>query len=153
MSDDSRAAALSRAAAILNYRNRSSRMLYDKMIEKGFSPEDSSYAVERLLELSYLNDAEFASSVVREYTRRGYGRERIERKLFEYKLSRETIEEALSGFQVSEEKLCGLFSSFCKDITDRKEREKAAAKLIRRGYNFAEVNAAVRTCLENNEEN
>ncbi len=153
MSSESRDAALARAAALLNYKNRSSRMRYDKLLEKGFSEEDSEYAVERLKELSYLNDAEYAASVVRECVRRGYGRERIERKLTEYKLSQEIKEEALGGLETDTEQLAELFGKLCRDISDRKEREKAAAKLKRRGFSWNDIDSAVRAYLEAHEEN
>lgn len=152
MSSESQNAALSRAAALLNYRNRSSRMLFDKLLEKGFSPEDAEYAVERLRELSYLNDSEFAASLVRECVRRGYGKERIERKLSEHKLSPEIKEEALSGFETDEDALCELFGKLCKDVHDGKEREKAAAKLKRRGFSWSEIDKAVRAYREKYEE-
>lgn len=152
MSNESRDAALSRAAALLNYRNRSSRMLYEKLLEKGFSPEDSEYAVERLRELSYLNDSEYAASLVRECVRRGYGKERIERKLTEHKLSPEIKEEALSDFQTDEDALCELFGKLCRDVNDVKEREKAAAKLKRRGFSWNDIDRAVRAYREKYEE-
>lgn len=152
MSDDSRDEALKRAAALLNYRNRSSQMLYLKLLEKEIAEEDARYAVDRLSELGYLNDDEFASSAVRACIRKGWGKERIRQKLEEYKLSPEIIERELAEYEPDEEALYALFVKLCKDSGDRKERDKAAAKLKRRGFSWNEINRAVRRALEENEE-
>ena len=51
--------ALRTAANVLQYRQRSARALYDRLLEKGLEPELAEYAVERLQQLGYLNDAEY----------------------------------------------------------------------------------------------
>ena len=150
MKTDDRDEVFSYAAAILNYKNRSSQMLFDKLIEKEISPENAEYAVRKLTDYGYLNDAEYAASLVRSCMARGYGKMRIRRKLAENKLSEEIIEQALEGFKTDEDRLCAFISADCRDISDRKEREKTAGRLIRRGYSWEEVNSALRRVTEEN---
>ena len=140
--------ALKRAAAILNYKNRSSEALRLKLIEKDIPPEDAAFAVERLSELGYLNDGEYAASVVRACQRRGYGKERIKEKLRAEKLSEETVTEALAGVVTDADGLAAAYASLCRDMKDPKEREKTAQKLVRRGFTWSEVSAAAKTAAE-----
>jgi regulatory protein len=149
MTNNGRDEAVKRAAAILNYKNRSSEALRLKLLEKDVAPEDALYAVERLKELGYLNDGEYAASVVRACLRRGYGKERIKEKLRAEKLSDETAEEALAGVETDVSELAAVYASLCRDIRDPKEREKTAQKLVRRGFSWSEVSAAAREASEN----
>ena len=102
MSEESKTKAVSVAAAVLNYKNRSSRMLYEKLLEKGIEPDDAEYAIERLRGFGYLNDSEYAASAVRYGVSKGWGKIRIRRKLSEYK-------PVLVGLIISQSLLDNLF--------------------------------------------
>ena len=73
MSEDKYRAALDMAAKQLSYRALSAKMLRDKLLAKGHDEEAADYALAWLTERSMLNDELFAESVVRGYTRKGYG--------------------------------------------------------------------------------
>ena len=152
MSDDSRAKAVSVAAAVLNYKNRSSRMLYEKLLEKGIEPDDAEYAVERLRGFGYLNDGEYAASAVRYGMAKGWGKMRIRRKLAEYKLDEEIIEQALSDYETDEEWLDRFIMRNITDLSDRKEKKRITDKLARLGYSWEEIGAAMRRCSAEYEE-
>ena len=77
MSEDKYRAALDMAAKQLSYRALSAKMLRDKLLAKGHDEEAADYALAWLTERSMLNDELFAESVVRSYTRKGYGAARI----------------------------------------------------------------------------
>lgn len=77
MSEDKYRAALDMAAKQLSYRALSTKMLRDKLLAKGHDEEAADYALAWLTERSLLNDTLFAESVVRSYTRKGYGAARI----------------------------------------------------------------------------
>ena len=152
MSEDSRAKAVSVAAAVLNYKNRSSRMLYEKLLEKGIEPSDAEYAIERLRGFGYLNDEEYAASGVRYGMAKGWGKLRIRRKLMEYKLDEETIENALSCYRTDEDKLDRFIMQNLSDMSDRKEKKRITDKLLRRGYSWEEIGNAMRRCSMEYEE-
>ena len=73
MSEDKYRAALDMAVKQLSYRALSAKMLRDKLLAKGHDEEAADYALAWLIERSMLNDELFAESVVRGYTRKGYG--------------------------------------------------------------------------------
>lgn len=81
MSTDKYRAALDAAAKQLSCRALSAKMLREKLIAKGHDEEAADYALAWLAERSLLSDAQFAESVVRSYTRRGYGAARIRQEL------------------------------------------------------------------------
>ena len=152
MSEESKTKAVSVAAAVLNYKNRSSRMLYEKLLEKGIEPDDAEYAIERLRGFGYLNDLEYASSAVRYGISKGWGKMRIRRKLLEYKLDEEIIEQALSDYVTDEDKLDRFIMQNVTDLSDRKEKKRITDKLARRGYSWEEIGEAMRRCSMEYEE-
>ena len=143
---EQREKALSVAAAVLNYKNRSSRKLFDKLIEKGISPEDAEHAIERLRDFGYLDDGEYALSVLRPGMAKGWGRERIRRKMQEEKLDEQTIELALHNYTLDEDRLDSFIAAQGCDLSDPRERKKISDKLYRRGYSWEEIGAALRRC-------
>ena len=152
MSEESRAKALSVAAAALNYKNRSSRMLQEKLLEKGIEPDDAEYAIERLRGFGYLNDSEYAASVVRSGVNKGWGKSRIRRKLIEYKLDEEIIQQALLSYETDEDRLDRFIMQNMTDLNDRKEKKRITDKLLRRGYSWEEIGTAMRRCSVEYEE-
>ena len=138
--------ALAVAAACLNYKNRSSRKLYDKLLEKGIEPEDAEHAIERLRDFGYLNDGEYALTVLRSGMAKGWGKDRIRRKMQEEKLTEQTIEQALEQYILDEDRLDSFIMSQSADLSDPRERKKISDKLYRRGYSWEEIGAALRRC-------
>ena len=88
MSEDKYHAALDMAAKQLSYRALSAKMLRDKLLAKGHDEEAADYALAWLTERSLLNDMLFAESVVRGYTRKGYGAARIRQELTRRRIDR-----------------------------------------------------------------
>ena len=138
--------ALATAAAVLNYKNRSSRKLYDKLLEKGIEPEDAEHAIERLRDFGYLDDGEYALTVLRSGMAKGWGKDRIRRKMQEEKLPEQTIEQALEQYTLDEDKLDSFIKGHSGDLGDPRERKKISDKLFRRGYSWEEIGAALRRC-------
>ena len=91
MSEDKYRAALDMAAKQLSYRALSAKMLRDKLLAKGHDEEAADYALAWLTERSMLNDELFAESVVRSYTRKGYGAARIRQELTRRGIDREEV--------------------------------------------------------------
>ena len=89
------AAARNHALLLLSQRPHSQKELYDKLVRKGESTEAAEAAVAWLADHGYLDDAAYAASVVRHYSQKGYGAQRIRGELHRRGVPRELWEEAL----------------------------------------------------------
>ena len=144
MSEDKYRAALDMAAKQLSYRALSAKMLRDKLLAKGHDEEAADYALAWLTERSLLNDALFAESVVRGYTRKGAAR--IRQELTRRGIDRDTAEAAMQTFSPDEAQMLALLEKRLRgDVSDRKEVEKAVAALQRRGFAWNDIKRALET--------
>ena len=109
--------------------------------------EETAAICDRMEELGFLNDAEYARRLVRHYSAKGYGERRLKDELYRRGISREYWDEALSqagdnGAALDaflEKKLAG------REV-DRKELKKVTDALARRGFSWSEIDEAVRRC-------
>ncbi len=72
-----------RALKYLSLRSRSVKEVSDYLLKKGYSLEDANNAIQKLLELKFLNDDNFARSFTEQKQKKGKSRMAIE---FELKL-------------------------------------------------------------------
>ena len=68
-------------------------------------PAAAEAVADWLEELGYLNDAEYAKSVVRHYSAKGYGERKLRDELYRRGVPRDCWEEALSGVQDPENEI------------------------------------------------
>lgn len=145
MSEQSKKSALNTAANVLNYKNRSRRDLLRRLLEKDIDELDATWAVEKLCEMGYLNDVEYANTLVRTALAKGYGARRVKDILKEKGISQEDIDVVMQAFSPNEEKLCAYIQSKLYGKTpDRRELKKVSDGLFRRGFSWEEINAALR---------
>ena len=145
MSEDKYRAALDMAAKQLSYRALSAKMLRDKLLAKGHDEEAADYALAWLTERSMLNDELFAESVVRSYTRKGYGAARIRQMLYAKHIPRELWDEALAELPEQDDAIDAFLQKrFRGRQPDRTEIRRAADALLRRraGFSLREASAA-----------
>lgn len=145
MDTGSREKTLQMAANVLEYRHRSSRALYQRLLEKGAEEQDAAYAVARLQELGYLNDGEYGALLVRDLCRRGYGPGRIRRYLREKLLDPPDIDTAMEAYTFQPEKMQTYIESKLRgQAPDRKALKRVADGLFRRGFSWEEIRSALR---------
>ena len=132
-----------RAVELLSYRPMSARELRDKLTQKGESPEAASAAVDWLCEKGLLDDGRYAGMVVRHYAAKGYGQSRVRQELQRRGVPRELWEEALRELPEPEDKLDAYLASKLKGPGDRAQVQKVSAALIRRGFSWEEIRAAL----------
>ena len=133
-----------RAAALAAEKAMSAGELRRKLRDKGASPEMAQKAAAWLLDLGVLDERAYAAMVVRHYAARGYGRKRLEAELYRRELPRELWEEALEEKPDAGAQLDALVRKRLGDTTpDRKEVGRLASSLMRRGYSWEEVRAAI----------
>lgn len=102
--------------------------------------EQAERVADWLTELGYLNDAEYARTVVRHYSAKGYGERRVRDELYRRGVPRELWEEALSESREAEEGIDAFLEKrFRGKSPDQKELKRASDALARRGYRWNEI--------------
>ena len=131
----------------MNYLRRphSEAELRKKLAEKGCTPEDTETVVALCLDYGFLDDREYAAMLVRHYGAGGYGEGRVRSELKRHGIDPALWAEALSGLTGGEDTLDRLLAARLRgtDVSDRREREKAAAALFRRGFSWEDIRAAM----------
>ena len=135
-------------------RPHSEKELRAKLREKGCSPEDIDTVCALCTDYGFLNDAEYAAAIVRHYAGRGYGEGRIRVELGRRGIDKELWDGAFAEMPEDTDTIDRLLASRLRgrDASDRKEREKAANALFRRGFSWDEIRAAMRRYGQDDDE-
>jgi regulatory protein len=132
--------ALQRALRYLGYRPRSEAEVRRHLRQRGYAVETIEQSVQRLRQLNYLNDGNFARSwAAAKVTGRGYGPKRIEQELTTKGLLPALIREVLSETFGADEEAHNakrlLEKRYKKSyLDDPRQQRRAVAFLLRRGY-------------------
>lgn len=143
------AAALSRAKdralRIIGARAMSERELYDRLVEKGEPEQNAAATVAWLVGLHLLNDADYAAMLVRHYAAKGFGKRRVRDELYKRKVPKELWDDALSELPEQDDMIDRLLRGKLRgaDSDDRAALKRAADALLRRGFGWDEIQAAV----------
>lgn len=142
-----------KALALLTARPMSRRELIDQLTACPRDREkpplaDEVQAAETadwLERLGLLNDAEYARTVVRHYSAKGYGPYKIRDELYRRGVARELWEDALAETADP----CAAIDAFLRQKlkgapTDRRELKKASDALARRGYHWSDISEGLR---------
>ncbi len=133
-----------KAAALAAERAMSAGELRRKLCLKGADEEHARRAADWLLDLGVLDEEAYAAMVARHYAAKGYGRRRIEQELYRRELPRETWDKALEELPDSRERLDELVRrALSTGNPDRAGLNKLTSSLLRRGYSWEEVHAAL----------
>lgn len=133
-----------RALRIIGARPQSCGELYDKLVHKGESSENAAQCIAWLMDLKYLNDAQYALMIVRHYAAKGYGIQRVKNELYRRKIDKNLWYEALEEMPEMDDKVYDLLCKKLKsDNPDRAEVKKATDALYRRGFSWEEIKSAV----------
>ena len=130
---------------LLSRRPQSRREVERKLEQWEAGAEEAAAICDRMEELGFLNDADYAIRVVRHYSAKGYGERKLRDELYRRGVPRELWQQALE--QV-EDHSAALDSFLAKKLAgkaaDRKELKKVSDALVRRGFSWSEVNEAMR---------
>ncbi len=129
--------AMTRALNVLGYRARSEGELRARLFRAGYAGETVEEVVERLRDLGYLDDEEFARSAARDRARK-YGPRRVYGDLRRSGVGEELAREAVEG-EFSEESELAAARWAANRRYNTGERSDAVARrvygfLVRRGY-------------------
>ena len=140
-----------RALRLLAGRPMSRKELVDKLTARPRDREKEPIPTElaeeaagRLEELGYLNDAEYARTVVRHYAAKGYGERKLRDELWKRGVPRELWDQALEEVQDPAEGMDAFIRRKLMGRTpDRETLGKLSAALARRGYRWEDIRAAL----------
>lgn len=102
--------------------------------------EQAAEVADWLEELGYLNDGEYAKTVARHYSAKGYGDRKLKDEFFRRGIPRQYWEEALLEAQPPEDGVDDFLQRrFRGQTPDQKELKRASDALARRGYSWSEI--------------
>ena len=137
-------AARATAANIIGSRALSKQELTRRLVKKGNDASDAQAAADWLEDIGAVNDVQYAAALARHYGDRGYGPARVREELRRRGVDRELWDEALEELPDPAEILDGLIRKKCRgDLSDRRELKRVSDSLLRRGFGWSDVKAAV----------
>lgn len=131
----------------LSRRDHSEKELYDKLCRK-YPPRAAKAAIEKAKELGLLDDERFAQNYAEElYERKHYAPRRILLELRRKGVDREIAENAVESLDKDgETRIIELLrGKYRAALSDEKGRRRAVNGLMRMGYAYPEIRAALET--------
>ena len=139
-----------RAANMVSARPLSRRELTKRLCEKGAAEADAEETADWLEEIGALNDGDYAAMLARHYSGAGYGEAKIRDELYRRGVPRELWEEALSALPEAQETIMRMIAQKTKGrALDEKGRKRLSDMLLRRGFAWRDVRAALARFCEN----
>ena len=164
LAESARRKMMNKALDLLSMRDYSRRELSDKLVTKAWEKKEqkdmdlgslkqqASDICDRLEELGLLNEERFARSYVDELLRRKHlSKSGLKTALIQKGVQRDIIETVLEEVEVDpveqvRELLATKFKT--RDLSDEKQRTRTVNALLRLGYRYGEINAAMDGILE-----
>ncbi len=104
---------------------------------------------QRMAQVGLVNDREYASTVVRHYSRKGYGPAKIRDELYRRGVPRELWDQAMEELNQDERQLRALVEKRLRGaVPTREELKKVSAYLARRGFGWEEISRVLRQVEE-----
>lgn len=102
--------------------------------------EMAQEVAQRMAQVGLVDDREYASTVVRHYSRKGYGPAKIRDELYRRGVPREFWDEAMEERDQGDDKLRALVEKKLRGAQPtREELKKVSAYLARRGFGWEEI--------------
>lgn len=146
-------AAIKKGLSLLEYAQNTVKTLKRKLIQKGYSAQASTEAVDYLLSHGFINernDAQLFSETLAK--RKLYGRNRIKKELYAKGFDVDVIKEVM--FSMDDEdfvEICAKRMDMMGGgvlLTDRNQRQKTVAALMRYGFSYEDIKAAAERLSE-----
>lgn len=134
-----------KALDLLTRKPQSRKELERRLREWEASEEETAAICDRMEELGFLNDAQYAAQVARYYAAKGFGEKKLRDEFYRRGIPRELWDGALEQTDDPAEALDAFIAKKLAGKTpDRKELSKVSAALARRGYSWSDINDALR---------
>ena len=130
-----------RALSMLSRGPRSEKEVQKKLMHYGTSESQAEEISAWLTSLGLLNDADYARTIARHYSAKGYGLYKIKDELYRRQVPKDYWDEALSSLEPSDEFIDQYLARRLAhvDAGDRKAIKKATDALARRGFSWSEI--------------
>ena len=146
--------AYQRALYLLDYRDYTYSEMFKKLVENYKSEALCTAVMKRLTEHGFIDDRRYAERMARKLVEiKHFGYRRCKREIMLKGVDQFIAEDALAPYEEAfGENLMELLntkhSRYLTDIEDRKSIEKVKNALVRYGYDFSEINRAVKEYFE-----
>ena len=133
-----------RAVNMISARPLSKKELQKKLRDKGAEDGDAAAAADWLEEIGALDDLAYAKTIVRHYSANGYGAAKLRDELHRRGVPREWWDAALETAPEPSETIARVIAAKTKSgPLDEKARKKLSDMLLRRGFAWQDVKAAL----------
>ncbi len=130
---------------LLTRKPMSRKELERKLADWEAGEEETAAICDRMEELGFLNDASYAAQVVRHYSAKGCGEHKLRDELYRRGVPRQLWEQALAQAADPADAIDAFVQKkLAGKEPDRKELKKVSDALLRRGYGWEDVSAALR---------
>ncbi len=134
-----------KALDLLTRKPMSRKELERKLGEWEAGEEEAAAICARMEELGFLNDAAYAVQVVRHYSAKGCGEHKLRDELYRRGVPRDLWEDALAQADDPADAIDAFVQKkLAGKEPDRKELKKVSDALMRRGYGWEDISAALR---------
>lgn len=136
--------AFNKAVDLLSRRDHASGELLVKLRQKGYS-DGAEQAIEKLTEYGYIDDLRFAQNYCAELQRlKGFGKRRIEQELYRKGVSSDIISQVTDSIESDSDEIADILEKkYGRFLDTEKGVTKAVNGLIRMGYSYSEIKAAL----------
>lgn len=133
----------------ISYKQRTSKEVRDKLISLEHTPDQVEEAIEKLIEMAFLDDERYAEEFVDTRQQR-YGRKRIFLELKKRGIPEHIAQRALdemldvdAGYETALNMARKKYAQ-CSDIDPRKAATRIQGQLLRKGYSYDVVNRIIK---------
>ena len=140
-----RSALKEKTIELLSRKPQSRKEMERKLEQWEAGEEEIKTICDRMEELGFLDDAQYAQRVVRHYSVKGFGERKLRDELYRRGIPRELWQQAMEQQQDSENHLDSFIAKkLAGKPMDRQNMKKVSDALARRGYRWSEINEAMR---------
>ena len=139
----------------LSYSAKSRKELRMKLIMKGHSAACAENALDKLEELGYINDYQYAQDTAKKLIQTKHmSKQGIKNELYKRGINKETADEVLSQLEIDpiEEIRVLLNGNYSRYLNDEKGRKKTVASLQRLGYSWSDIKTALEKVTQDSED-
>lgn len=133
----------------LDLRDHSQREMRKKLSAK-FDENSVNEAVEKLVDLGFINDRRYAENLTRElFERKKYGKNRVKNELFRREIDSEIINDVIENYENENDTdnvktiVDIIRKKYYNKLVDEKSRQRVVAALVRLGYSFSDIRQAM----------
>ncbi len=135
--------AYDKALSLLALREHTVKNMKEKLLKKGYSPEEADEALSSLTAENSISDTRFAHSFVSStLKRKAWGKYILVQRLIEKGVDKETAETAVNEAWESEDYIPVLKKEYARQ-REKYGDDKAKMKLLSKGFTMSEIRKAV----------